>query len=562
MSFKSNPVSTCLDAPRFSMVVVDADGEVFDENRLDQDEELREQLTQPEHVRRLCRRRLFSLETRRQQYVGVAAPLRNDEYALLIQPWKGTEELIDFIGGVDFSFEILNKLISSPFDGMSVVDAEGRIAYLSQIHERFFGLSRGEAIGRHVTEVIENSRMHQVVKSGVAEIAHVQHMRGTSRIVSRIPITRDDRVVGAVGRVMFKGPDQLIEMSRELSKLKTEVEYYKRENLSLRNRTYGLDQIIGSSDAIRKLKSNIARVAEMDVPVLLTGESGTGKELVAQAIHRLSLRRDKAMMVVNAAALPFNLVESELFGYESGSFTGAHRQGRQGKFEAAHGSSLFLDEVGDMPLNVQVKLLRVLQDGTFERIGGSKPRHTDFRLITATHRPLQKMIENEEFRLDLFYRISGVVLNVPPLRERLDDIPELVEHFVISFAQQHQRAAPRVERGVYDYLQAQPWPGNVRQLLHEVERALIFCNGPVLTVDQFQVLDVPGTVTPKAPAISGPQQGESLKEALERVELSAIKEAMKRHQGNKKKVAEVLGISRSYLYKRLEKLEPTAAAGS
>lgn len=547
------PLQSHKKSSTFILLVVDDNGKVIFHYGLSEQKQLHEKFEIPNKNLAYCNRRTFTLETDKKKYVGVSAPLDNGFYALLISDCTHLEELTSFISSVDFSFDILNKLISSPFDGMSVVDANARIVYLSSIHEKFFGLSRGEATGCHVTEVIENTRLHKVVKSGVAEIAHMQHVQGTSRIVSRIPIIRDGKIEGAVGRVMFKGPDQLIEMSKELSKLKTEVEYYKRENFSLRNRTYGLENIIGSSDAIRKLKQNIKKVSEVEVPVLITGESGTGKELIAQAIHQHSLRRDNSMVLVNAAALPENLVESELFGYESGAFTGAQRQGRPGKFEAAHNSTLFLDEIGDMPLNVQVKLLRVLQNGTFERIGGNNPKHADFRLVTATNRPLQKMIENEEFRLDLFYRISGVVLHAPPLRDRLDDIPELVEHFFVSFTKQHKTVVRKIHPEVFSYLKSRPWPGNVRQLAHEVERALIFCDGPILRVEDFEPLVVMDTSEPET-SVTTKHANETLKDAIEKVELETIKESMDVHLGNKKKVAEVLGISRSYLYKRLRDL--------
>jgi transcriptional regulator with PAS, ATPase and Fis domain len=431
---------------------------------------------------------------------------------------------------------------------MTVVDKNGYIVFISPIHEDFFGLTRGQAIGQHVTQVIENTRLHIVAETGKPELAQIQQMRGTSRIVSRQPVFRGHEIVGAIGRIMFKGPDQLIAMSQEVSKLRTELEYYKREAHALRHRTYGLEDIVGTSDAIRQLKDDIARVAALDVPVLLMGESGTGKELVAQAVHRLSPRRDKDMVMVNAAALPASLVESELFGYEAGSFTGAQKKGRRGKFETAHNSSLFLDEIGDMPMDVQVKLLRVLQDGVFERVGGERVKYSNFRLITATNRKINELIEEERFRLDLYYRISAVVLELPALSDRPDDIPLLVQHFVASFNKRQRSNVHGVNPKVYGYLQERNWPGNVRQLLHEVERAMIFCDGPDLEIQDFRPLDL--SAQRHRPVARN--SAETLKDAMERVEYEAISEAMARHRGNKKRVAEELGVSRSYLYKRLE----------
>jgi transcriptional regulator with PAS, ATPase and Fis domain len=263
------------------------------------------------------------------------------------------------------------------------------------------------------------------------------------------------------------------------------------------------------------------------------------------------MRRDNRMIFVNAAALPGGLVESELFGYEPGAFTGAERVGRKGKFELANRSSLFFDEVGDMPAEIQVKLLRVLQDGVFERVGGNKPCHSDFRLICASNRNFQQMISGGEFRLDLYYRISGVTIRMPSLRERLEDIPELVRCFLAAFANRHRTAVKSVDDRVFEFLREQAWPGNVRQLLHEVERAAIFCDSPEISVKDFRRAEpaAPAADDPVAPEIS-PRHGR-VHDAVDALERAMIRNAMTRHGGNKKKVAEELGISRAYLYKKL-----------
>jgi len=282
--------------------------------------------------------------------------------------------------------------------------------------------------------------------------------------------------------------------------------------------------------------------------VFISGESGTGKELVAHAIHNLSRRVERPMVVVNCGALPATLVESELFGYDSGAFTGARREGRIGKFEMADRSSLFLDEIGDMPMETQVKLLRVLENGIFERVGSNRTRSTNFRLISATNRDLRRLIAEEAFRVDLYFRINGITLQVPPLRERASDIPLLVKHFV-------QRIAPRIGSGInrvnpraLDMLQGLPWPGNVRQLYHEVQRAMIFADGAELTLASFRKLEHQAeTVTPP-PSVNA---AVTIRETVDNVEHALIREALERHHGNKKRVAEELGISRSHLYKKL-----------
>lgn len=373
---------------------------------------------------------------------------------------------------------------------------------------------------------------------------------GVFALESPRPVLAVHRNVGGE-TVLFVEQDPAQDPSRTAARQGPEGGYFRGELSDSKRGAFDLEEIVGSSEAIQQLKSDLVKVAPLHVPVLIVGESGTGKELAALAIHALSTRRDNRMIFVNAAALPGGLVESELFGYEPGAFTGAERVGRKGKFELANRSSLFFDEIGDMPAEIQVKLLRVLQDGLFERVGGNKPVHSDFRLICASNRNFQQMISAGEFRLDLYYRISGVTIRMPSLRERLEDIPELVRCFLAAFASRHRTSVKSVDARVYGFLREQPWPGNVRQLLHEVERAAIFCEGPVITVRDFRRAE-PAQPVEDAPAFaeSAPREGR-VRDAVEALELSMIRDAMARHGGNKKKVAEELGISRAYLYKKL-----------
>jgi len=477
-----------------------------------------------------------------------------DSTLIFIQNASSKSTLFDFVANVDFAHVVFDYFLNNPYESVVVVDGQARIRYIPPVHERFFGIPHGEAIGKKVTDVIENTQLHEVVRTGKAEIGKLQVMGGVTRVVARIPMTDNGKTVGALGRVMFKGPESVVALGNEVAQLRSKVEFYRNELTGLKRRTFGLDKMVGSSDAIRQLKADIAKVAPLSVPVLIIGESGTGKELAAHAIHALSPRSENPMVFVNAAALPASLVESELFGYEAGAFTGAERKGRKGKFELADQSSLFFDEIGDMPSDVQVKLLRVLQDGIFERVGGDRPRHSDFRLVSATNRDFQEMITNGEFRLDLYYRISGVTIRMPSLRERREDIPELVQSFLLAFAERHHTSAKGVDSRVYGYLKELPWPGNVRQLLHEVEKAAIFCDGPEITLDNFRLMSPP-PVPAAEPAPRTPFAGR-MQDAVEELEKTMIRDAMLKHRGNKSKVAEELGISRAYLYKKLSGEEP------
>jgi len=492
----------------------------------------------------LRRRRLQPLTLDRCSFVVILAPLSEGDLLVISRP-EGNA-LLEFIGSVDFAHDILEHLLTNPFEAMTIVDDEARVVYISPVHEHFFGLSRGEANGRPVREVIENTRLDRVVATGKVEVGDIQRMRGSERIVSRVPIKKEGRTIGAVGRVMFKGPQQVEELSRRVRALESEVEFYKRETAALRRRSYGIDQLVGDSPAMRRLRDEIIKVAPLEIPVLIRGESGTGKELVAQALHRLSPRRDAAIVMVNAAALPATLVESELFGYEPGAFTGAARKGRKGKFEQAAGGTIFLDEIGDMPIEVQAKLLRVLQDRMIERIGGDRPLQVDFRLVTATNHDLQKLVAEGKFRLDLYYRISPITIEVPPLRRRLDDIPALVAHFIEDFSSRHRRPPPEVSECALTYLMEQSWPGNVRQLRHEVERAIVFAEDGKITAASF---GPPSDEPVRAPRPAN--SGARLRDHLEQIEADLVIKALERHNGNKKRVAQELGISRSYLYKVL-----------
>lgn len=466
-----------------------------------------------------------------------------------------SQTVLRFFLSVDFAFDIIEHFLLDPFDGMTVIDAKERLVFVSPIHERFFGLKEGEGAGRKVTDVIENTRLNHVVRTGVAEIGQIHRMRGSERIVSRHPIRHDGKIVGAIGRVMFKGPQQVEALSRRINVLEQEIETYRSEARRTREKESCLDAIVGRSPAIMQLRDQIRKIAPLDIPVLIQGESGTGKELVAQALHMLSARSQERLVTVNAAALPAQLVESELFGYEAGSFTGADQKGRAGKFEQAEKGTLFLDEIGDMPLEVQAKLLRVLQDRIVERVGGGNPRHIDFRLCSATNRKLEESVEQGRFRLDLFYRISPVVIQVPALADRIEDIPLLLNHLLSEFATQYGREVPKVDKEVLDYLMTRAWPGNVRELRHVIERVFIFCEDGRLRMDSFKFAGSKADVVsrqPERPSTMAVMEQGGLRDALDRYEREIVNEAMLRFNGNKKKVAEYLGVSRTYLYKKIQ----------
>lgn len=533
-------------------ILIGEDGRILAALGIGSDPRIKAMVSDPEWIEQAREKRMFPVLLAEESYVGHIADVA-DGYLILLSVPPG-ENVLNFVMSVDFAYDIIDHVLTDPYDAMAVINDKAHLTYISPVHEKFFGLRPGEGIGRRVREVIENTRLHHVVKTGVAEVGQIQRMGSSERVVSRHPIRRDDKVVGAIGRVMFKGPQQVQAMARRINALEAQVEAFKKETQVSSKGEEFLDAIIGKSPAIQSLREQIRKIAPLDIPVLIQGESGTGKELVARALHMLSPRSDARLVTVNAAALPESLVESELFGYESGSFTGAAKKGKPGKFELANKGTIFLDEIGDMPLEVQSKLLRVLQDRMVERVGGDKPTHVDFRLCSATNRDLQSFIDQGKFRMDLYYRISPIVLTLPSLEERLEDIPLLANHFLREVAGQLNRPMPEVDYNVNEYLMERSWPGNIRQLRHVLERAFVFADEGRLTVTDFEAHAVESgqedSDTDSAFADNVP--GGKLKDALDDLERRLVEDALSRFKGNKKKAAEFLGVSRSRLYKKME----------
>ena len=319
------------------------------------------------------------------------------------------------------------------------------------------------------------------------------------------------------------------------------------ENRELRQRV-GQHAIVYSGEAMRRAMAQVDRVAASEARVCIMGETGTGKELIARALHQRSTRRDGPFVTLNCAAVPGELIESELFGHEKGSFTGAASR-HIGKFEQAHHGTLFLDEIGDMPMAMQAKLLRVLEERQVERVGGDRPVPVDVRVIVATHRDLDKLVTAGGFRPDLYHRIYVFPLLLPPLRERVEDIPPLVAHFAAEVAEQNGWKPKTFEPEAIQELQRYSWPGNVRELRNVVERLLLLADGPVDRASVQQGLpQVVGQVT-GLPSLNGP-----LSERLDSFEREQILAELKRHNQRMSETAKALGLERSHLYKKCQAL--------
>lgn len=441
-----------------------------------------------------------------------------------------------------------NKALDIFFENTSeclvLVDKDGYIMKMNKAYLDFLRIRHEDALGRHVTKVIENTRLHIVAKTGEAEIDQIQRINEHDAVTSRIPIIEEGKVTGAIGKVLFKNFREVNVLYKKLEEANTQLVNYKERLKKVQGNYYALDNIIGNNKKILELKETIRRVADSDSTVLITGESGTGKEIFANAIHEISKRRDKNFVKINCAAIPENILESELFGYEEGAFTGAVKGGKIGKFELAHKGTLFLDEIGDMSIDMQSKMLRVLQDKLVERVGGNTPKKVDVRLIAATNQNLLNKIEKEEFREDLYYRINVLLLELPPLRERMDDIGLLCDFFISKFNNKFGIYIEKIDEEAMDYLMNYTWPGNIRELENVIERAYNFVDGNIIRVKQLPEKIIKG----RGHAAVG-----DLKNNLNSLERQLIVDTLKACGGNKSRAAQVLKINRASLYQKLRK---------
>ncbi|MGD9366900.1 MAG: sigma 54-interacting transcriptional regulator [Desulfobacteraceae bacterium] len=443
--------------------------------------------------------------------------------------------------------EIYQLIFDSIHNGAIVTDASGKVTHFNKPYGRFLGIDPDNQIGRHCTEVLDNTRMHVVAKTGKPEINRTHEVKGQNMVVQRIPIFKDGKVVAVFGQVMFKDVRDVQKLAREFKLLESKVQLYEEELLNLRATRYTLESIKGKSDAIAALKKEALHAAGSKSPVLVSGESGTGKELFAQAIHQAGERKLYPFVRINCAAIPKDLLESELFGYEKGAFTGARPGGKPGKFELAHQGTIFLDEIGDLPMEMQPKLLRVLEDKEFERVGGNHVIRSDFRLIAASNQPLEEMLEKGVFRKDLFYRLNVIRLHIPPLRERREDIIELSQHLLELLTRDANLPMPAIDAEARRALIGYDWPGNVRELSNALERSLASMEGRMI-----RLTDLPFHIHQKGQGHKGGKPA-SIREVQQKAEKEAIQYALKVCGYNKSQAARHLGIHRTLLYKKMKK---------
>ena len=443
---------------------------------------------------------------------------------------------------------IVSQILKMTSDGFIITDTEGNVREINKQYADFFGKSRSEIIGKSILNIIPNSKMIDIVKHKFSEEDAVHkyidgEAKGNSVIVSRSYVEDEDgNVVAGVAQVKFKV--QTLAVAKKLMNEYEELEYY-REEFQNQNR---VDNIIGSDTKFREIVKECLKVAKTDIPVLLTGETGTGKEVMAKALHTNSLRYDKPFVSINCAAIPFELLESELFGYMDGAFTGAKRGGKKGKFQLANGGTIFLDEIGDMPSSMQAKLLRVLQEKEIEPLGSEKSIPLDVRVVAATSQDLEANMKDCSFREDLYYRLSVFNIHIPPLRERGGDSLELAEFFLDELNHKY-KTYKTFSKAVKAYFLKYQWPGNVREVNNVVQSAYAISTENIIDIN-----DIPARMLQQEkPAINLDKNKKSLGQMVDDYEKEVILELLKKHKGNCLEAAKEAGIHKSNFYRKLQK---------
>ena len=458
------------------------------------------------------------------------------------------ENLKDYQRVRSLAIRSLFEIIEQSSEGTVIVDRDANIVWMNERYARRFGLeSAAVAIGKACESVIPGSLLREVVRSGRPILLDMQDTSKEPLVVMRLPIHDDaGTVIGAIGFALFDELRSLSPMLKRYLSMQEEVAS-TRSLLRARQAKYTFAHFIGTSAASLEVKRRARRSASTDSPVLLLGETGTGKELLAQAIHSASPRAHKAFVSINSAAIPEALLEAEFFGTAPGAFTGADRKGRAGKLQIAQGGTLFLDEIGDMPLPLQSKLLRVLQEKEFEPVGSNEMIQSDVRVIAATSTDLEAAIKRGEFRADLYYRLNVLPIQVPPLRERLDDLPALSEAILEELRSQHELDQPALE-----LLGQHAWPGNIRELRNVLERAALLSDDLIL--DASEIRAAIGSLVPvqrAAAVLIEPQLNETFSAARERFDRQLIQNTLAQCAGKVPQAAVRLGLGRSTLYKKM-----------
>ncbi len=442
----------------------------------------------------------------------------------------------------------LNAIIDSSFDGIYLTDGESRTIRVNKAYERITGIKSHEVVGKTMKELIKSGFYNESATLRVLRekqpVTIVQNISKTNKtiVVTGNPIF-DDK--GDIFRVVNNVRDvtELNQLQKKLKKMELLQSRYETELQQIRKKVDEQKKYVIKSKKMNVVYETALKLANVDSTILIQGESGVGKEVFSEIVHSHGARRKKPFIKISCAAIPENLLDSELFGYEPGSFTGANRKGRAGIFELGHGGTIFLDEIGELPIALQVKLLRVLQQKEITRIGSSKPIKVDNRIMAATNRDLEKMVSKKQFRKDLFFRLNVVPVVIPPLRER----KEAISSFIYFFLEKYNRKygfSKQIATEIIDAFVEYDWPGNVRELENMIERLVVLAQGEILSID-----NLPGKLKSSTFSIASPFEGKSLKEAIGDFERKILTAAIEKYQTSRK-IAAALGVNQSTIIRK------------
>lgn len=472
----------------------------------------------------------------------------------LIQPYQ---LLAAFLTIAQNQSALLETLMDSMSEAITVVDIENIVRFWNRSAETIYEIDHEQVVGTSLADHFssESIRLLDALHHGTT-VERVYHIPRPDRhvLINAAPIRQNGAIIGAIS--IEQDITEMVRLNEELTHTTEHLHSLQQEMSRVQRGDDPFFSIKGHSASIQAAIHSAKKVAQTDATVLIYGESGVGKELFAKAIHQASRRREKPFIAINCGAIPAALFESELFGYHSGAFTGAEKKGKPGKLELAHGGTLFLDEIGELPLELQVKLLRALQEKQFYRVGGTEPITVNTRIIAATNRNLEKMMAEGQFREDLFYRLNVFSLDVPPLRERREDLPELVQLFLQEYSIAQEQPVPRISSEVMQALIDYHWPGNIRQVRNVIERLSILQeNGVILPEHLPSAIRLVSHSSGQAqaqPDFSLPAPAAYRFTSADH-ERERIQAALVRTYGNKKAAADLLGISRGTLYNKLRK---------
>lgn len=448
----------------------------------------------------------------------------------------------------------------NPDVAMTLINEEGHVAVWTSGAEHIFSIQKNEIIGKPASDFFAVDRLQSLKTLQTGESVHrMQHRPRQDMfvLINSSPIILDDRIIGAV--TAESDLTTQMRLHQELLQMTSKVHHLQKEVAMLSPSSDPFQHIKGTSGTLKNSIDTIKKISTTKATVLIQGESGTGKELFAQAIHNSREQGSAPFIAINCGAIPAALFESELFGYERGAFSGADPKGKKGKIELANGGTLFLDEIGEMPLDMQVKMLRVLQEKNYFPVGGTQLKKADCRIIAATNRDLKKMIAEGTFREDLYYRLNVVSLDVPPLRQRKEDIYELTQSFLHEFSLVYGRHIQSFTPDVFEDLLQYDWPGNIRELRNTIERLVIFSTDGEIQREYLPAHIYTGDKKPSSPSAAddwsmSELDGAAFQAQLDEFERKLLRQALESANGNKLVIAKQLGISRATLYNKLKRL--------